>query len=201
MSEKNPAIETYIKKFPHWNKELTILVKILRKSKLEETIKWGMPNFCLDGKMVFGIGAFKKHFGIWYFQGALLKDKAKVLNNAQPGKTQAMRQWKFTDLEQLDGKLIHAYNLEAIANQKAGLRIKTVKGKPKVIPVPLELAAHLKKYPSDKKRFESLTKGRQNEIKNYIGEAKREQTRLDRLAKSMDLLLEGKTPMDKYRKS
>ncbi len=201
MPDNNPAIEDYIEKFPQWKNELKNLVKILRKSKLEETIKWGMPNFCLNGKMVFGIGAFKKHYGIWYFQGALLKDTSKVLKNAQPGKTQAMRQWKFKHGDVLDAKLIHDYNTEAIANEKAGLRVVTKKSKPKQIAMPFELADHLKRYPSDKNRFEGLTKGRQNEIKNYINEAKREKTRYDRLAKSMDLLLEGKTPMDKYRKS
>jgi len=200
MAEKNPAIEAYIEKFPQWEKELTKLVRIIRKSKLEETIKWGMPNFCLDGKMVIGIGAFKNHFGIWYFQGALLKDKSKVLKNAQPGKTQAMRQWKLESMEDLDVKLIHAYNQEAIENQKAGKRVIPTKRKPKKVAMPIELKEHLKQHPSDKKAFEKLTPGRQNEVKEYIGEAKRASTRINRLAKSIDLLLEGKTPMDMYRK-
>jgi len=151
--------------------------------------------------MVLGIGAFKNHFGIWYFQGALLKDKGKVLKNAQPGKTQAMRQWKFTSYKDLDSKLIHEYNQEAIANQKAGKRVIPTKRKPKVVEMPPELSEHLMKNKTDKKRFEALTPGRQNDVKEYIGEAKRESTRANRLAKCIDLLIEGKTPADLYKKN
>ena len=201
MADKNPKIEEFIAKFPKWKKELTQLIKIIRKSKLEETIKWGMPNFCLDGKMVFGIGAFKNHFGIWYFQGSLLKDEAKVLVNVQEGKTMAMRQWKLDAMDQLDAKLIHAYNQEAIANQKAGKRVIPSKRVSKVIEMPSELKGHLDKTSKDKALFEKLTRGKQNEIKEYIGAAKRANTRVTRLEKSMILLQEGKTPLDKYRKS
>jgi uncharacterized protein YdeI (YjbR/CyaY-like superfamily) len=46
------------------------------------------------GKNLLGIGAFKNHFGLWFFQGSLLKQNTKLLVNAQEGKTQAMRQIK-----------------------------------------------------------------------------------------------------------
>ena len=64
-------------------------------SEMEETVKWGMPVYMVDGEIVTGLGSFKSYAGIWFYQGALLKDKHKKLINAQENKTNAMRQMRF----------------------------------------------------------------------------------------------------------
>lgn len=77
--------------------------------------------YTINNKNVVSIGAFKSHCGIWFFQGALLNDAHRVLQNAQEGKTKAMRQWRFNKDSTIDAELIHLYVQEAIENEKKGL--------------------------------------------------------------------------------
>lgn len=69
-----------------WKESLMRFREILVATELTETIKWGVPVYTLNGKHVAGIGAFKSYVGIWFFQGAFLKDPHKKLVNAQKGK-------------------------------------------------------------------------------------------------------------------
>ena len=127
------TVEQYIIEHSNFSEEILFLRKIILSTNLEETIKWGMPTYTLNGKNVVGIGAFKAHFGIWFFKGALLKDKSKVLVNAQEGKTSAMRQWRFERNTEIDQNLVEFYIKEAIEIEKKGLKV-AVKKKPLLIP-------------------------------------------------------------------
>ena len=82
-------VTEYIEKKDAWSEELKILRSIFSALPLEETIKWGAPYYTSNGKNIVGMSAFKAYFGIWFMQGALLKDEAKKLINAQEGKTSA----------------------------------------------------------------------------------------------------------------
>lgn len=52
-----------------------------------------------------------------------LSDPKKILKKAQEGKTKAMRQWKFSSLDEIDATSVSSYILEAIENQKKGLQL------------------------------------------------------------------------------
>ena len=112
----NPEVDIFIGKHENFSMPLNEIREIILSTNLEETIKWGMPTYTLNNKNVVGIGAFKTHYGVWFFQGSLLKDTHKVLINAQEGKTQAMRQWRFTKDSIIDKKLLLSYLEEAISN-------------------------------------------------------------------------------------
>jgi uncharacterized protein YdeI (YjbR/CyaY-like superfamily) len=88
------SVDEYIADAGTWKNELKRLREILRSTELKEEVKWGGPCYTCDGKNVVGIAGFKSYFGLWFHQGALLKDPKKVLMNAQEGKTKAMRQWR-----------------------------------------------------------------------------------------------------------
>lgn len=111
-------VDEFIGKHENYSFLLTEIRKIFLSTELTETIKWGMPTYTINNKNVTGIGAFKYHCGIWFFQGALLKDPHKVLLNAQEGKTKAMRQWRFNKDSTIDTELIYLYIQEAIKNEK-----------------------------------------------------------------------------------
>jgi len=85
-----------------------------------ETVKWSAPVYTVNGKNVLGLGAFKKHFGIWFFNGVFMKDEHKLLVNAQENKTKALRQMRFETIEEIDKNLVLLYVKEAIENQKLG---------------------------------------------------------------------------------
>jgi hypothetical protein len=48
--EKNRSAEEFISKHPQWRELLETLREILRSTELEETIKWGVPVYTLDGR-------------------------------------------------------------------------------------------------------------------------------------------------------
>ncbi|UCH66664.1 MAG: YdeI/OmpD-associated family protein [Ignavibacterium sp.] len=191
------TVDKYISGNKEWNKELKKLRKIILKSELKEDVKWGAPVYTIDNKNVVGIGAFKSYVGIWFFQGALLKDKRKKLVSAQEGLTKALRQWRFDTIDEIDEKLILEYIKEAIKNQKAGKEIKPVKKS--AIKIPKELSDKLKKNQKLKKSLEQLTPFKQREYCDYIDSAKREETKLSRLEKIIPMILQGVGLHDKYR--
>lgn len=177
---------------------LMVLRELIQSTELVETIKWGIPVYTVNNKNVVGLGSFKSYAGLWFYQGALLKDKARVLYNAQEKKTNAMRQWRFTLDDQLDEKLILEYINEAIENQKQNKEIKPNRNKPIVIPDKLKEA-----FLANRQLeicFKYFSPGKQREFIAYIAEAKRAETRQKRLLKITPLIMQNIGLNDKYRK-
>ena len=144
-----------------------------------------------------GLGAFKYHLAIWFFQGALLKDERKLLINAQEKTTNAMRQFRYKSYQDIDIEVVNAYVLEAIENQKAGKEILPNRNKPLIIPDELKKA--FSDDPEIKRAFEKFSKSKKREFAAYVSSAKREDTRHKRVEKIIPLILEGIGLNDKYR--
>jgi len=133
MKKINSAEDYFLVK-SQWDNILKQLREIILLTELTETLKWGIPTYTLDGKNVAGLVAFKSFVAIWFFNGVLLKDETYKLINAQAGKTKALRQWRFSSIEEIDSTLIKAYLKEAIKNQQEGKTVKPEKKKPLIIP-------------------------------------------------------------------
>ncbi|WP_340074918.1 YdeI/OmpD-associated family protein [Leptobacterium sp. I13] len=191
------TVANFIKEHEQWEAELILLRGILKTLGMNETIKWGAPVYTIDGKNIVGLGAFKSYVGLWFFQGALLKDEKKVLVNAQEGKTVAMRQLRYNSITAIDESLVKNYVLEAIQNQKKGREIKPVKNKPLTIPGILK--AGFIKQPELEAYFNKYTLSKKREFVEYIGSAKRESTQKTRLKKIIPMILQGIGLNDKYR--
>jgi len=194
---KNKSVDAFISKKSKWTDTLVLLRSIVISTGLEETIKWGMPTYTIKGKNILCLVAFSSYAGIWFYQGVFLEDKAKVLVNAQEGKTKAQRQWRFTDFDQIDKELVKEYVLEAITNHKEGKEIKPQKTKPLEIPESLATAFSLD--PKLKEAFDTLKPFKQREYLEYLQSAKREMTKQKRLEKIIPILLQGIGLGDKYR--
>jgi uncharacterized protein YdeI (YjbR/CyaY-like superfamily) len=164
--------------------------RVLAAFALKEECKWGKPTYTLDGKNVVILQGFKEYFALGFFQGALLKDPKKLL--VQLGQTQAGRVMKFTSVREIVSReaTIKAYVREAIAIQKAGLRVE--KRKTADFPVPEELKAMFRKEPRLKKAFEALTPGRQRGYLYHFGGAKLPATRIARIEKAMPDIFAGR---------
>ncbi|WP_343691668.1 DUF1801 domain-containing protein [Chitinophaga sp.] len=194
-----PTIATPNDFFTHlsqWKAELLILRKILLSTGLEETLKWGKPTYTANGKNIVGISDFKSYCGLWFFQGALLTDKAKVLVNAQEG-TKAMRSMRFASVKDINEKLIKAYIAEAVANEEKGIKITADKNKPLIIPE--ELQSLLNTHPILKEKFAAFNKTNQRDFAEHIATAKQEKTKLARLEKVRTLIEQGIGLHDKYK--
>ena len=118
--QRAKSVDAFIRQSVQWRDELTRLRDILRTTSLQEEIKWGAPCYTHNGKNVVAIGGFKAYFGLWFHQGALLKDDNNVLINAQAGKTKALRQWRMTSAKAIKSTIIKRYVKEAIAHADAG---------------------------------------------------------------------------------
>ena len=125
--ESFKTVDDYIASSGQWQNALIKLREIMLSTALAETVKWGVPVYTFAGKNIVGLAAFKSYVGIWFHQGAFLKDGKKKLINAQEGKTTALRQWRFNSIEEIDVDLIKAYVFEAIENQKLGKEITPAK--------------------------------------------------------------------------
>ncbi|MEZ4944519.1 MAG: YdeI/OmpD-associated family protein [Cyclobacteriaceae bacterium] len=195
--ESHKSVEQYILKKKQWTIELTTLREILVSTGMKEEVKWGTPVYSYKGKNIAGIAAFKSYVGLWFYQGALLKDAKEKLINAQEGKTRALRQWRFTSIKEVTPKLIKTYLKEAIQNARDGKEIKPHRDQP--IVVPQELASYLKADTSTLKSFHALSKSKQREYTEYIAEAAKPETKTKRIEKILPLILQGVGLHDKYK--
>ena len=194
------TVDEYIQRQVRFGQEVARLREILLKTGMQEAVKWGAPVYMHAEKNLIGIGAFKEHFGLWFFQGALLSDPEGVLTNAQEGKTKALRQWRMESKKDIKARAIAAYAREAMALQDAGEEIKPKKPATKgSVDLPPRLAAALKKRAKAKKAYEALTPGKQREYANYIAEAKRDATKQSRVEKILPMIEAGVGLHDKYR--
>ncbi len=191
------TVDQFITNSRQWNDELMKLREILLKTGLTEDVKWGAPIYTHKGKNVVGMAGFKSYVGLWFHQGALLKDPKKKLINAQEGVTKALRQWRFKSVKEMDAKLIKAYVKEAIKNIEDGKVIKPVKAKK--VAVANELVRALNKNKVAAQQFKSFTPFKQKEYMEYINEAVRPETKSKRLEKILPMIAKGIGLNDRYR--
>lgn len=192
------TVEEYILNAPSDIEILIVLRELLLTTELTETVKWGSPVYTINNKNVIGIGAFKSYTGLWFYQGAFLKDEAGVLINASEGVTKALRQWRFSSVEEIDDELVLKYVNEAIENQKQGKELKPDRERKLIIPDELQQALHDNK--SLEAAFYAFTPGCQREFAGYIAEAKRSDTRESRVHKIIPLIFDKRGLNDKYKK-
>jgi uncharacterized protein YdeI (YjbR/CyaY-like superfamily) len=173
-----------------WKAEIAAMRRVLADLAMKEERKWGKPTYTVDGKNIVIIQGFKEYFALGFFRGALLKDPKKVL--VQLGQTHAARVMKFTSAKEITAKAatIKAYVREAIAAEKAGLRMKPKKTSD--YPLPEELSERFRKDPRFKRAFDALTPGRQRSYLYHFSTAKQPATRTARIDKAMPAIFEGR---------
>ncbi|MGH9418589.1 MAG: YdeI/OmpD-associated family protein [Thermoanaerobaculia bacterium] len=173
-----------------WKAEIAEMRRVLAGFDMKEERKWGKPTYTVNGKNIVIMQGFKEYFALGFFQGALLKDPKKLL--VQLGQVQAGRVMKFTSVKDIAAKAvtIKAYVREAIAVEKAGLRIEPRKTSD--FPVPPELAERFRKDARLKRAFDALTPGRQRSYLYHFGGAKQSATRVARIDKAVPAILEGR---------
>lgn len=173
-----------------WEAEIAEMRRVLAGFAMKEECKWGKPTYTVDGKNIVILQGFKEYFALGFFQGALLKDPKEVL--VQLGQVHAGRVMKFTSVKGIKAKAatIKAYVREAIAVEKAGLRMEPKKTSD--FPVPEELTARFRRDKRFKRAFEALTPGRQRSYLYHFAAAKQSSTRVARIEKAMPAIFEGR---------
>lgn len=178
-----------------WRDELILLRDLVLQSGLTETRKWGVPCYVTGKKNVVLLGALKGCATLSFLKGALMKDPEKLL--VKPGEnSQSARYMKFTAPEEVTAQSssIMGYLKEAILIEESGQKVTF--NSPEQQPMCEELQQAIKSDAELSSAFYALTPGRQRGYILYFGGAKQSQTRIDRIAKSRDRILQGKGMQD-----
>ena len=195
--KKVNSVEEYIEVNSHFSEELTMLRNSINSTDLIEHIKWNAPVYSINGKNVIGLGAFKHHFGIWFFNGVFLKDEKNLLEQAQET-TKGLRQMRFESMADIDKNAVLSYVKEAIENQRLGKEIKPER-KGKKVNIPEKLKSALNDNSVLRDAFKMLSPGKQREYAEHIDTAKREETKLSRIEKIKPMIMKGIGLNDKYK--
>jgi len=187
----NTKVDSFISKTKKWQTEFKKLRKIILECQLTEELKWGVPCYTLQKKNIVLIHGFKEYCALLFFKGALLKDSGGILIQ-QTKNVQAARQIRFTKVGEIVKlePILKSYILEAIEVEKAGLKVNYKKISEFIFPE--EFQNKLNENPSLKTAFDALTPGRQRGYISYFSQAKQSKTRLTRVEKWMQQILDGK---------
>ena len=188
MSTQDPKVSAFVSRAKSWGGEMQKLRSILLECGLDEAIKWGKPCFSFEGSNVAIIQPFKEHCALMFFKGALLKDTHGLLRS-QGQNTQSALRLEFTSEAQVKKAVLKSYVQQAIAVEKAGLKV-AFKAKEE-LELPDELTKILKKDRKLAKAFNSLTPGRQRGYVLYFNGAKQSQTKIARIEKYAPKILAG----------
>lgn len=190
MNSMNPKVDEFISKAKKWQEEYRALRKIVHDCELTEEFKWMHPCYTLNNKNIVLIHGFKEYCALLFHKGALLQDKHGILIQ-QTENVQAARQIRFTNVQEIVEKeaIIKDYVSQAIAIEKAGLEVALKKD---TETIPDELQQKFEEEPALKTAFEALTPGRQRAYILYFSQPKQSKTRVSRIEKYTQQILNGK---------
>ena len=200
MPTLDPRIDAYIAKSAEFARPILKRLRELVHGALpevEESIKWGMPHFLHQGKLLCGMAAFKEHasFGFWHGK-AVVGEEASDDAMGQLG--------RITSLKELPSATkMKTWVKAAIAERAAVAAAPKVKKVVKASPydaVPQDLAAALAKKgnAAARKNFEAFPPGCKREYIEWIVTAKQDATRERRLTQTIEWVGEGKRRNWKY---
>ncbi|MGZ2418054.1 uncharacterized protein YdeI (YjbR/CyaY-like superfamily) [Staphylococcus caledonicus] len=197
QKQANADVLTFLEKESQWKEAYQYLRNLIfEETELEETYKWMHLCYTLNDKNVVLIHGFKHYVALLFHKGAILEDRYQTLIQ-QTEKVQAARQLRFNTLDEIKERQeeILYYINEAIKVEKAGKKVALKQTEEYTIPE--ELQHKFEDMPELEKAFYQLTPGRQHQYIYHISQAKRSQTRQNRVDKYVDHILEGKGMHDK----
>lgn len=187
----NPEVEWFFEKDIQWQQEFRMLRQLVLECGLEEHLKWGVPCYTFQDANVVLIHGFREYCALLFHKGALLKDPQGILVQ-QTENVQAARQIRFTGTEEIEAleEVLKSYITNAREVERSGLKVKLKKTRD--YEVPEEFQEALDENAELRKAFEALTPGRQRGYLLYFSAPKQSKTRVARIEKHWDRILQGK---------
>jgi len=198
MGTRDPRIDAYIAQSADFAKPILTYVRETIHAAcpgVEESIKWSMPAFVYHGPLM-NMAAFKAHATVGFWKGEL------VLGRSAGGDDRAMGHFgRITSVKDLPPKkeLVAVIKKAAKLNEE-GVKVEKKKAPRPELPVPPELTAALAKNKKARTNFEAMPPSHRREYNEWIGEAKREDTRAARVKQAIEWIAEGKARNWKYQK-
>ena len=187
----NPTVDFYFTQANKWQEEIRKLRMIILDCGLTEELKWGVPCYMLEKRNIVLVHVFKEYCAVLFFKGDLLNDANGILIQ-QTKNVQAARQIRYTSFQEIVEMeaILKAYIYEAIEVEKAGLKVDLKKTSE--FTMVQEFQKKLDELPALKTAFAALTPGRQRAYMLYFSAPKQSKTRVSRIEKSIQQILNGK---------
>lgn len=178
-----------------WQAGLNHLRCTCKDLGLAETVKWGHPCYMHAGRNIALIAAFRDDFRLSFMNPSLMRDPEGVLESNGPN-TKHPGIIRFTEIEQVERmeSVIRSYLREAMSYAEAGTKPRKDETE---LDLPQELLDALDADPVLAEAFHALTPGRQRSYAINISAAKQSATRMSRIAKFRDRILEGKGALER----
>lgn len=178
-----------------WSDGLHALRQLCRDAGLAETAKWGHPCYTHAGRNIAILGALRDSFRLGFFDAALLKDPAGLLERQGPN-TRHADTLRFTDAAQVAERaaVVRAYLQEAMGYAEAGIRPPR---EPQAVELPDALVEALDADPELAGAFHRLTPGRQRSYVIQLASAKTEATRVTRIIRFRPRVLARKGALER----
>jgi uncharacterized protein YdeI (YjbR/CyaY-like superfamily) len=193
----NPLVDAYIARQADFARPI---LEHLRAAvgaacpEAEEAIKWGMPHFLYRGRILAGMAAFKAHAAFNFQGGDAVVGEAGARRDAM-GQFGKLR--RVEDLPPPDalGALIR----KAMAAAESGeTRPRPVKPPKPELETPPDFAAALDAAPHAHAAFDAFPPGARREYVEWVVEAKRPETRAERIVRAAEWIARGKRRNWKY---
>lgn len=198
MNRRDPRIDAYIARAQPFARPILETVRERVHAVLpdaEEAIKWGMPAYLADGKIVLITAAFKAHAALNFWRGEELESRH--------GSVGAMGQFgRLTSL----GELPSEPELDRLIRDAADLARnapapRKAKHGPKPAPaIHPDFAAALAKAPEAEAVLGAFPPSAQRDYFEWIAEAKTDATRNKRIATAVEWLGQGRRRNWKYER-
>jgi uncharacterized protein YdeI (YjbR/CyaY-like superfamily) len=184
-------VDEYAARLKHWRDEFATLRTILWDTELTEEFKWYKPCYTHAGKNIVIFQPFNDLCALMFFKGALLNDP-KALLREQGEDSRSSRRLEFRSVADVTrtSSALRALVADAIRVEQAGLRV-TKPAPPTRRDYPHELATLMDADPAFRDAFERLTPGRQRGYLLHFNGAKQSATRMARIERMQDRIMEG----------
>ena len=193
---RDPRIDAYIAKAAPFAQPILNRVRERVHSaapEAEETLKWSMPSFTVDGKILIGMAAFKQHAALNFWRG-------QELRGAEASRDAMGQFGKLTSVDDLPSDA----ELDSLIRQAADLAKtapapRKTKHEPKPAPaMHPDFAKALAAAPKAKAVLDGFPPSAQREYLEWVADAKQDATRAKRIATAVEWLSEGKKRHWKY---
>ena len=166
--------------------------------EVEETIKWGFPHFVYHG-LLCSMASFKHHCAFVFWKASAMSDSHKLLSKI--GKTAMGNFGQLKSLGDLPSdKTLVGYIKEAVRLNDEGVKApaKSRAAGNKLLKIPPYFKKALSKNRKALQTFEGFSYTNKKEYVDWVAETKTEETKANRLARSIEWLSEGKIRNWKY---
>jgi uncharacterized protein YdeI (YjbR/CyaY-like superfamily) len=199
MTTKDARVDAYIADAQAFARPiLKHLRKLIHQAcpEIVETIKWGSPFFEYKG-ILCGFAAFKAHCSLFFWRDIDVSNQLEKTNTAGAGMGQFGKLASLSDLPK-DDVLLACLRSAVEQRNSPDSKPKRARQPAKELSVPPDLEKALAKDKKAASAFNNFAPSHRREYIEWITEAKRPETREQRLQTTIEWLAEGKKRNWKY---